>query len=75
MYNKGDYMIEFEYKGYMCSAAQEFFKGNIIEEERDGCAVVGSFIKLSNGKTHLPSKGDKFTKNEDGSLTVSSIYI
>lgn len=65
---------EFEYKGYMCSNAQKFFKGKLIVEERDGCNVVGNFVKLSNGKTHLPSKSDKFKKYEDGSITVSSIY-
>ena len=65
---------EFEYEGYMSQKAQKFFKGNTISEERDGCAVVGTFIKLSNGRTHLPSKGDKFKKYENGSITVSSIY-
>jgi hypothetical protein len=60
----------FKYKGFMCSEAQNFFKGNVIEEERDGCAVVGSFIKLSEGGTHLPSKGDKFKKLKDGTIVL-----
>lgn len=58
-------MIQFIYKGYMCNEAQLFFEGNIISEERDGCAVVGHFIKLSNGTTYLPSKGDIFEKYEN----------
>lgn len=64
---------EFVYEGYMSSKAQEFFRGNYITEQRDGCATVGSFIKLENGKIHLPSKGDIFTKSETG-ITVKSIY-
>ena len=59
---------EFEYKGFMSTEAQKFFEVNIIREERDGCAVEGSFIRLADGKTHLPSKGDKFIK-EDGRIT------
>ena len=47
----------------------------IVEScESDGCAVVGSFVKLANGNTHLPSKSDKFKKYENGSITVTSIY-
>jgi hypothetical protein len=65
---------EFVYEGWMGGEAQKFFEGNRITEERDGCATVGSFIRLSNGKTHLPSKGDKFTKHEDGSITVESLH-
>ena len=47
---------EFIYEGWMGQEAQKFFEGNCIREERDGCATVGSFIRLSNGKTHLPTK-------------------
>lgn len=65
---------EFEYEGYMSQDAQKFFEGTLITEERDGCAVVGNFVKLASGKTHLPSKSDKFKKYEDGSITVTSIY-
>ena len=65
---------EFVYEGWMGQEAQKFFEGNCIREERSGCATVGSFIRLSNGKTHLPTKGDKFTKHEDGSITVESIH-
>ncbi len=64
---------EFEYKGYMCSDAQKFFKDKIITEVRDGCAVVGNFIRLSDGSTHLPSKKDKFKKYEDGSIKLKEI--
>lgn len=63
---------EFEYEGYMSQKAQEFFKGKLNEEQRDGIAVVGSFVVLENGNTHLPSKGDIFRKYENGSICVSS---
>jgi len=67
-------MEKLEYKGYMSSEAQEFFEGNIITEQRDGLAVIGHFVKLSNGETCLPSKGDIFTKHEDGTISVETIY-
>lgn len=51
---------EFEYEGYMSKKAQEFFKGKLNKEKRDGIDVVGSFVVLENGNTHLPSKGDIF---------------
>lgn len=65
---------EFEYPGYMSQDAQDFFEGKYIMEQRDGCAVAGSFITLSNGDTHLPSKRDKFKKYENGDITVESIH-
>jgi hypothetical protein len=65
---------EFVYEGWMGQEAQDFFKGNSKSEQRDGCGAVGTFIKLANGKTHLPSKGDIFTKDENGLITVKSIY-
>ena len=52
---------EFEYQGYMCQEAQTFFEGKLTKEERDGCAVVGSFVELSN---------DKFKKCENGSISL-----
>jgi len=61
----------FEYQGYMSQEAQKFFDGKLISEERDGCAVVGIFVMLANGNTHLPSKSDKFKKYEDGSITLN----
>lgn len=64
---------EFEYKGYMIQDAQVFFGDKLIKEERDGCAVVGFFIKLPNGTTHLISKNDKFTKQVDGTITLKTI--
>lgn len=65
--------MKFEYEGYMSTEAQEFFEGFVIREERDGCATVGHFIKLHDGSTILPSKGDKFTK-EGTQMFVESIY-
>jgi hypothetical protein len=67
-------MEEFVYEGYMSQEAQEFFKDNIEKEQRDGVSVVGSFIKLANGDTHLPNKGDIFTKHTNGTMTVKSIH-
>ena len=65
---------EFVYEGWMGQEAEKFFEGNTIREQRSGCATVGSFIRLASGKKYLPSKGDRFTKHEDGSITVKSIY-
>jgi len=62
---------KFKYEGFMSSEAQEFFKGKTITEERDGCAAVGTFIKLANGNTCLPSKGDIFIKDTNGYLTLN----
>jgi hypothetical protein len=67
-------MEKFIYEGYMSQEAQDFFKDNIKTEQRDGVAVIGSFVKLANGDTHLPNKGDVFIKHENGVITVSSIY-
>lgn len=61
---------KFRYKGYFCNEAKEFFGDKIIEEERDGCGVVGFFFKLSDTKTHLLSKGDEFIKDENGEIIL-----
>jgi len=63
---------EYEYKGYMSDAALKFFGDKLISEERDGCAVVGHFLKLSNGSIHMPSRHDKFEKYEDGNITLKT---
>lgn len=74
---------EFVYKGYFWSEAEEFFNDNVvsdflndnvISEERDGCNVVGHFIKLSNNNTHLPSKGDIFVKDNNGRISLIQRY-
>jgi len=59
---------EFEYQGYMSQEAQKFFGGKLITEERNEGAVVGSFVKLANGTTHLPNKNDKFKSMKMGAL-------
>ena len=61
---------EFKYKGYFCDEAEKFFGDKVTREEREGCGVVGHFVKLANGKTSLPSKGDVFTKNEKGEISL-----
>lgn len=69
--NKSDFIFYIEkltFPGYMSKEAQMFFEGHTIEEERDGCATVETFVKLANGKIVLPSKGAKFSKNEEGKI-------
>ncbi len=44
---------EFTYLGFLTDEAVNFFEGKMIREERDGCAVVGAFIKLENGGTSV----------------------
>ena len=65
---------EFVYEGYMSQEAQDFFKDNLEKEQRDSLAVMGFFVKLASGKTHMPNKGDVFTKWENGSITVKSLH-
>jgi len=65
---------EFVYEGYMSQEAQDFFKDNLEKEQRDGLAVIGSFVKLASGNTHMPNKGDVFTKWENETITVKSLH-
>lgn len=64
---------EFIYPGYMSTEAQEFFKGHYTEEQRDGCGAVGTFLKLSDGKTRMPSKGDVFIRDKKGISLKQSV--
>ena len=61
---------EFTYLGFLTDEAVEFFGDKMKREERDGCAVVGTFIKLENGGTCMPSKGDVFVKDNLGNLKL-----
>jgi len=63
-------MNSFKYKGYYCSEATKFFGNSIISEERSGCAAVGFFIKLKDGKTHLIAKNDVFEKDENEQFSL-----
>ena len=66
----GETEIELTYKGYMDSDAQTFFGDKVVYEERDGCSVVGAFIKMTDGTTKLASKGDAFVKTLDGRIRL-----
>ena len=61
---------EFIYPGFLTSEAITFFGDKRTSEDRHGCAVVGTFIELENGKTCMPSKGDIFTKDEYGNIKL-----
>jgi len=61
---------EFIYPGFLTDEAIKFFGDKRKSEERDGCAVVGTFIELSDGSTRMPCKGDIFIKDVDGNLDV-----
>lgn len=65
---------QFIYEGYMSKEAEKFFGKNLVTEQREGIAVMGFFIKLSNGQTHMPSKGDIFKKYDNDSIGVESIH-
>ena len=54
----------------MSKEAEDFFGTKLTREERDGCAVVGHFVKLENGETIMPSKGLVFTKDEQGKIKL-----
>lgn len=53
-----------KYEGYMNDEAIKFFGDNVHREDRDGCGASGSFVKLGNGTTCLPMKGDMFIKKD-----------
>lgn len=61
---------EFTYLGFLSTEAVTFFGDKRFSEERDGCATVGTFIELENGKTHMPSKGDIFAKDINGNIKL-----
>jgi hypothetical protein len=61
---------EFVYPGFLSDEAVAFFGDKRKSEERDGCAVVGTFIELENGETCMPSKRDVFSKNKDGNIKL-----
>lgn len=67
-------VAEFEYLGYMSKEADDFFGEMSVIEIREGVGVCGEFIRLANGEYHLPSKGDKFRKYENGSICVTSAH-
>jgi len=56
----------FTYQGYMSNEATQFFGKYLIQEQRDGLAVVGFWAKLANGNTQMLEKGLSFTKNKKG---------
>jgi hypothetical protein len=64
--------LEFVYPGYLNDESINFFGDKRISEKRDGCGAVGTFIKIPNGKTHMPSKGDIFIKDNLGNITLKS---
>lgn len=63
-------MEQLTYPGYMSSEASEFFGDSLVKEKREGCATVGHFIKIQDGRTVMPSKGDIFVKDKDGRLKL-----
>ena len=60
------------YQGFLTDEAITFFGDKRESELRDGCGAVGTFIMLSNGKTHMPSKGDVFMKDENSNISLIS---
>jgi len=65
-------MNDFKYKGYMSDEAIAFFGDKMKMEEREGIAVIGFFITLSDGKTHMPYKGDIFIKDDNGEIILKN---
>jgi hypothetical protein len=62
---------KFTYPGYMSKEAQDFFKDNSFEEPHPNVeGVSGTFVYLSDGTTHLPSKGETFVKDEHGKIKL-----
>lgn len=67
-------MTQLTYPGYMSQEAQSFFEGYLLTEQRDGCAATGFFVRLANGSTVMPSKGDVFIKDNKG-ITKQNINL
>ena len=63
-------MEELIYPGFMSKEASDFFGNNLIREDRDGCGAVGHFVKLENGRTVMPNKGDMFVKDEHDNIKL-----
>jgi len=57
---------QFTYQGYMSNDAQEFFKDYLIQEQRQGIAVVGFWVKTADGNTIMLQKGLTFIKDNKG---------
>ena len=68
----GDKLVSFDENVSKDRRLRRYKEGTITHAARGIDRVVD--IKLSDGSTCLPSKGDKFKKYEDGSITVTSIY-
>lgn len=58
------------YPGYMSQECKNFFGDDLVSEEREGCAVVGHFVKLKDNTTRMPSKGDVFIKDNDSKIEL-----
>ena len=50
----------------MDEESEEFFGEYLISEERDGCAVVGFFVKMVNGEIVMLEKNLSFCKTDKG---------
>lgn len=59
-------MNQFTYQGYMSKEAQEFFHDHLIQEQREGLAVIGYWVKTVDGNTHMLERGLTFIKDTKG---------
>lgn len=60
-----DHLVTLKFGGWNLESMR-FFEGSIEREERDGCAAVGSFIRLADGSCVLPRPNDVYRRVEDG---------
>lgn len=67
-------MTELKYPGYTSKEVQNFCGKSLKSIQREGIGACGSFLSLSSGKTHLLSKGDTISKNDDDKFTVKDVY-
>jgi hypothetical protein len=63
-------MNEFKFEGYLTDEAINFFGEKLKREKRDGCDVVGTFITMADGKTHMPYKNEIFVKDKSGNISL-----
>ena len=63
-------MEKLVYPGYMSDECITFFGDKLIREDREGCAVVGHFVKLKGGNTTMPTRNDIFIKDENNNIAL-----
>lgn len=63
-----------QYSGWMTPEMRSFVGEALETEQRDGMPVMGTFIRILDGRTKMPSKKDWIMKFDDGGLDIMNEY-